>query len=132
MIQRECLAIVYALKQFRHYLLGRKFRLVTDHEPLQWLSAQKMQGLLCRWALAIQEYDFDIVYRKGSMNGNADALSRATTSPCAITVALPHYSPADLCRAQEEDPIIARVLKAHLWTLCVLRHEFVISANFQA
>ena len=46
MIQRECLAIVYALKQFRHYLLGRKFRLVTDHAPLQWLGSQKMEGML--------------------------------------------------------------------------------------
>ena len=40
-IQRECLAVVYALKQFRHYLLGRPFAIVTDHAPLQWLSAQK-------------------------------------------------------------------------------------------
>ena len=42
-IQKECLAIVYALKQFRH---GRKFQLVTDHAPLQWLSAQKMEGMM--------------------------------------------------------------------------------------
>ena len=49
-IQRECLAVIYALKQFRHYLLGRTFHLVTDHAPLQWLSAQKMEGMLCRWA----------------------------------------------------------------------------------
>jgi len=55
-IQKECLAAVYAMKQFRHYLLGRRFQLLTDHAPLQWLSAQKMEGLLCRWALAIQEY----------------------------------------------------------------------------
>ena len=40
-IQKECLAVVFALKQFRHYLLGRPFRLITDHKPLQWLSAQK-------------------------------------------------------------------------------------------
>ena len=73
-IQRECLAVVYALKQFRHYLVGRSFNLVTDHAPLQWLSAQKMEGLLCRWALALQEYDFQITYRKGSQNGNADAI----------------------------------------------------------
>ena len=54
-IQRECLALVHALKQFRHYLLGRPFKILTDHAPLQWLSAQKMEGLLARWALAIQE-----------------------------------------------------------------------------
>ena len=45
-IQRECLAVVYAVKQFRHYLLGRPFLLYTDHAPLQWLSAQKMEGML--------------------------------------------------------------------------------------
>ena len=66
----------FAMKQFRHYLLGRKFQLLTDHSPLQWLSSQKMEGLLCRWALALQEYDFKIKYYKGSLNGNADALSR--------------------------------------------------------
>ena len=79
-IQRECLAAVYGMKQFRHYLLGRSFKLVTDHAPLQWLSAQKMEGLLCRWSLALQEYDFTITYRKGSLNANADALSRYTQS----------------------------------------------------
>ena len=51
---------MYALKQFRHYLLGRPFKILTDHAPLQWLSAQKMEGLLARWALAIQEYEFTI------------------------------------------------------------------------
>ena len=48
-IQRECLAVVYALKQFRHYLLGRRFQILTDHAPLQWLSAQKTNGMLCLW-----------------------------------------------------------------------------------
>ena len=91
-IQKECLAAVYATKQFCHYLLGRPFQLITDHAPLQWLSAQKMEGLLCHWALAMEEYNFNIVYRKGSLNGNADALSRlpATTSKTvAITSATP-------------------------------------------
>ena len=57
-IQRECLAAVYGMKQFTHYLLGRPFELWTDHEPLKWLANQKLEGLLGRWALALQEYSF--------------------------------------------------------------------------
>ena len=58
------------------------------------LSAQKMEGMLCQWSLAIQEYDFKIVYRKGSSHSKADALSRCFTELCAITIGLPHYSSA--------------------------------------
>ena len=58
-IQRECLAAVYGMKQFRHYLW-------TDHEPLEWLADQKLEGMLGCWALALQEYSFTIVYRRCS------------------------------------------------------------------
>ena len=80
-IQKECLAIVFALIQFRHYLLERSFELLTDHAPLQWLSSQKIKGLLCRWALAMQEFDFIIKYHKGCHNANADALMEC---PCPL------------------------------------------------
>ena len=43
-IQRECLAIVHALKQFRHYLLGYKFQLVTDHAPYSGFPARKWKA----------------------------------------------------------------------------------------
>ena len=108
-IQRECLAIVFALKQYRHYLLGRSFRLYTDHAPLQWLSEQKMEGMLCRWALAMQEFSFKIVYRKGSVNTNADALSRLSPNRCAVTISMPSDSLSHLQDAQLKDPTISQV-----------------------
>ncbi|KAL5500108.1 hypothetical protein EMCRGX_G011611 [Ephydatia muelleri] len=113
-IQNECLAIVYATKQFRHYLLGRPFTVVTDHAPLQWLSAQKIEGLLCRWALALQEYDFHIEYKKGSSNSNADALSRRPTyQPSDVVSAVRtevDIAALGLRYAQEHDPHLNQVL----------------------
>ena len=114
-IQKECLAAVFAMKQFRHYLLGRKFQLFTDHSPLQWLSSQKMEGPLCRWALALQEYDFTIKYYcKGSLNANADALSRCIhpeTSTAATQISSDPFK-VTLQEAQQEDPIIKQVFTA--------------------
>ena len=114
-IQKECLAIVYAAKQFRHYLLGRPFKLLTDHKPLQWLAEQKMDGMLGRWALALQEYEFEIIYKPGKHNGNADALSRRESQDgetCATTLHSPLSSQRELRVAQQDDPIISQLLEA--------------------
>jgi len=115
-IQKECLAAVYAMKQFRHYLLGRPFTLVTDHAPLQWLSAQKMEGLLCRWALSMQEYTFTIQYRSGSQNVNADALSRRDSPPKIFPSALTQISNSaarqQLLNQQKSDPVVKEILQA--------------------
>ena len=110
-IQKECLAVVYDLKQFRHYLLGRCFKITTDRAPLQWLSAQKTEGLLCRWALAIQEYDFQIEYKKGSQNGNADALSRRSV---LATITHAGQPLEDMQKAQRDDPTISLLYAALL------------------
>jgi hypothetical protein len=60
------------------YLLGRNFKLVTDHQPLSFLmKSPKLSGIYMRWALRLQEYmPFVIEYRVGASNANADGPSR--------------------------------------------------------
>jgi hypothetical protein len=73
----ELLAIIYPLKVWRHYLVGRKFELKTDHCGLQHIFTQS--GLNTRqrcWSELISEYDFEITYIKGIVNRVADALSQ--------------------------------------------------------
>ena len=75
--EQELLAIVWGMRYFRPYLYGRKFTVVTDHKPLTWIMNVKDPGSrLLRWRIMLEEYDYDIVYRKGALNTNADALSR--------------------------------------------------------
>ena len=74
--EKEALAIIWACEKCRPYLIGVKFTIETDHHSLQWLQKAKSPARLVRWALRLSEYDFDIKYRKGDDNSNADALSR--------------------------------------------------------
>jgi hypothetical protein len=76
-IEKELLAIVWGVKYFRPYLYGTKFIIYTDHRPLTWLfSLKDANSKLTRWRLKLQECNYEIRYRKGSQNTNADALSR--------------------------------------------------------
>jgi hypothetical protein len=73
----ECLAAVWGVSHFRVYLYGRRFVLLTDHEPLKWLMTnKKLTGMHARWAHILSEYDFEIKHRPGKRSGDADGLSR--------------------------------------------------------
>jgi hypothetical protein len=76
-VEKELLAIVWACKQFRPYLLGRKFQIVTNHKGLTWIfNVKDPSSRLKRWKLLLEEYDYEIEYRAGKRNCNADSLSR--------------------------------------------------------
>ena len=73
----ELATIIHALKMWRHYLLGRRFALMSDHSGLQYLFDQpKLNGKQARWLDMIIEFDFHIRYIKGKENMVVDALSR--------------------------------------------------------
>jgi len=75
--RKELLAVVYGLKKFRPYLMGRHFVVRTDHSAIQWLRKTPMPlAQTARWLLFIEQYDFEVQYRSGVKHGNADALSR--------------------------------------------------------
>jgi hypothetical protein len=75
--EKELLAIVWATKYFRPYLYGWRFKIVSDHKPLVRVMNLKDPGSrLLRWRIQLAEYDYEITYRRGSQNTNADALSR--------------------------------------------------------
>ncbi|GJP45092.1 hypothetical protein CLOM_g4485 [Closterium sp. NIES-68] len=62
----EGLAAVWAVELFRPYLQGRKFTLVTDHQPLLWLMTnQTLKDRNARWAMRLQEFEFDVKHRPG-------------------------------------------------------------------
>lgn len=62
---------------FRCYLYGRKFTIVTDHKPLEWLmSIKEPNSKLVRCRLKLEEFSYDIKFKKGKLNSNADFLSR--------------------------------------------------------
>ncbi len=76
---KELLAIVAALEQWRHLLKGTDtpFTIFSDHRNLLYQKKpEKMTQRLVRWALFLSEFNFKIVYRSGSNNGKPDALSR--------------------------------------------------------
>lgn len=79
--EKECLSVVWAIKQFRIYVYGTKFLVVTDHSALMWLMKMKDPvARLARWAIYLQAFDFEIVHRKGLIHSNADTLSRPVLS----------------------------------------------------
>lgn len=73
----ECLAVVWGIRRMREYLEGYQFTVLTDHQSLRWLQTMDSpMGRLGRWKFELQQYDYDVRYRRETANRVADALSR--------------------------------------------------------
>ena len=113
--RKELLAVVTFVKHFRPYLLGRHFVLRTDHSALQWIySMKEPEGQLARWLEQLQEYDFEVVHRKGRNHLNADALSRVQGPTQKDSAGVFAVTPVagNLQLLQQRDENIAPIIQA--------------------
>jgi len=127
-IEKEGLAVVYAVKKLHQYLYGQKFEIYTDHKPLLGLLgehkpvSETAAARIQRWALLLSAYNYVLKYRQGRENGNADALSRlpryATHAEVSWDVNEIHMmsmdqSPvkaAEIANVVRRDPILSKVV----------------------
>ena len=73
----ELLALKWAVtEKFREYLLGAKATIYTDNNPLTYIKTAKLGAVETRWVAQLPQFDFEVRYRSGKSNTNADALSR--------------------------------------------------------
>eukprot|EP00731_Ephydatia_muelleri_P039115 Em1119g1a len=126
--RKELLAVVTFVTHFRTYLLGHTFTLRTDHGPLTWLySMNEPEGQVARWLQKLQEYNFEIVHRKGLRHINTDALSRLPCHQCGLNeeviqeegssvavVQLSGLSAEEILNNQREDQDLKTIIEAKM------------------
>ena len=137
----EFLALKWAMtEKFREYLLGHRCVVFTDNNPLSYLQSAKLGATEQRWAAQVAAFDFEIKYRTGRSNQNADALSRLPacsqglreqvwpTTPVpqviqavaavgrvpvaqAVVSVFPSHTSPEIRLLQENDPVLGSVLR---------------------
>jgi hypothetical protein len=101
--EKEMMAILHALKKWRPYLIGRHFKVKTDHDSLKYFLEQRLSSEeQQKWVTKILGYDFEIVYKKGKQNVVADTLSRKDEDVEAFLCAISIIQPDWIIEARDE------------------------------
>ena len=144
-LEKEALAVVFAVGKFHNYLYGRQFMIESDHQPLSYIFSNSKaisptaSSRIKRWALTLGAYSYTIKHKPGKNLGNADALSRlpqkvttgADCIPGDLVNLLNHLSATTVTskhirRWTDTDPTLARVRQYILkgWPTTQLGEEF--------
>lgn len=108
--EKEAIAILEAIKKWRHYILGGKLVIRTDQQSLKFMMNQRLvEGIQHKLMLKLMEYDYSVEYKQGKQNYVADALSRMPIiqekeeeSCQAITIVVPDWI-EDIKRSYDDD-----------------------------
>jgi hypothetical protein len=89
-VEKEAYAIVEAVRHWKHFLLGRHFRLITDQQSVAFMfdlkhGSKVKNEKITRWKLDLSCYSYEILYRPGKENHAADALSRVGYVSSTVT-----------------------------------------------
>ena len=71
--------MIHAVKIFRSYIYGQKTKIITDHQPLVWFKTAELNTRVQKWRFKLSEFEYEVIYKPGKLNLNADALSRNPT-----------------------------------------------------
>ncbi|UYV72087.1 K02A2.6-like [Cordylochernes scorpioides] len=125
-IDKEALAVIFGVSKFSQYLLGRKFKILTDHKPLVGIFNPKkpipqvLSPRMLRWCLTLAACTYNIEYKPGKVNCNADALSRLPLNECPSVVPNPSevffiesehaaINSSEVTKLTNKDPILSKV-----------------------
>lgn len=129
-LDKEGLAIVYAVCHFHEYIAGRQVTIYTDHQPLLGILGgsktipQVLSPRMTRWCIKLGAYDYELKYRRGRLHQNADALSRLPLPACVdepcqpgdvLMLAgspIPQLCPERIAALTAQDKTLALVYKA--------------------
>ncbi|KAI2654721.1 Retrovirus-related Pol polyprotein from transposon 17.6 [Labeo rohita] len=101
----ELLALKWAMtEKFREYLLGNKVTVYADNNPLRYLESAKLGAVEQRWVSQLTLFEYEIKYRPGTANHNADALSRLPLHSVDHSINVPPGIAVPLSISTQERP----------------------------
>ena len=111
-IEKECLAIVWVVHKFQHYLIGVCFTLETKHKPLEWLESAKISRArsqrLERWSLELRAYECNLV---PNLAAPIKMQMHCQENQYHWWLSTPPWKKTDFTQAQKQDPVLTVVLE---------------------